>query len=397
MAQVCLPSCARSTAARARSAASAPRIWTHLTLLAVLLASLLAPAQAAQAEPQLSLPTPPGQRWKVIQGYGCGTHSGAEDQFALDLVNMDGATMGAPVRAAADGAVWVWVPHSGTLILSHGGGFYTQYTHLKSAASTKVGTPIKRGELVGWAGDRATRGLPHLHFMAFRGKGVAASGRHSVPLSFAEGYDLPSVGGCNQHAGQVLKAGGKVEQGLPGISFSTSAEVGRWYNADQQITVAGSGITGGYSLSWEGEPAGQTPASAGAASVAVSLAQRGEGLHTLYVRGWDASGQQTLATYGPFGLDLTAPLVSSAPVTLTLEAGEHADLSWPAAEDRASGVAGYRVYIGADPSGTSPWFVTVPQVKTEALAPGTYLLRVQPLDYAGNTGAWTTVSTLQVE
>ena len=98
---------------------------------------------------------------------------------------------------------------------------------------------------MGWAGDRATRGLPHLHFMAFRGKGVAASGRRSVPLSFAEGYDLPNLGGCNQHAGQVLKAGGKVEQSLPGISFSTSAEVGRWYNSDQQITVAGSGITGG--------------------------------------------------------------------------------------------------------------------------------------------------------
>ncbi len=415
MAVPCLPSRARQTATRARSAASLLRTLPHLTLLAVLFATLFPSAAPVRAEPQLSLPTPPGQRWKIIQGYSCGTHTGGEDHFALDLVNMEGATTGAPMRAAADGAIWVWVPRSGTLILSHGDGFYTQYTHLQNAASTRVGQQVKRGEVIGWAGDRATRGLPHLHFAAFYGKGVAASGRRSVPLSFAEGYTLPNIGGCNQHGGTVVVAGGEPEPAdPPGIRFESQAEVGRWYNSDQAISFSGGGIAGGYSISWEGDPEGAPAARPDGEEVTVQLAPRGEGLHTLYVRGRDAAGSETLATFGPFGYDLTPPAVVTAPITdtnqtqpaaapdaaptpleLKVTAGKAADLSWTPAYDRASGVAGYRVYIGTDPAGTSSWFVPAPQVTTEPLAPGSYSLRIQPLDYAGNSGQWATVATVE--
>ncbi|GAB4202058.1 MAG: peptidoglycan DD-metalloendopeptidase family protein [Roseiflexaceae bacterium] len=412
MAVPCLPSRARQTATRARSAAFRLRFLPHLTLLAVLLATLLPSTAPVRAEPQLSLPTPPGQRWKIIQGYGCGTHTGGEDHFALDLVNMDGATTGAPVRAAADGAIWVWVPRSGTLILSHGDGFYTQYTHLQNTASARIGQQVKRGELIGWAGDRATRGLPHLHFAAFYGKGVAASGRRSVPLSFAEGYTLPNIGGCNQHGGTIMVAGGKPEQtDPPGIRFESQAEVGRWYNSDQAISFSGAGIGGGYRFDWDNDPEDAPLVRPEGGKVTVQLAARGEGLHTLYVRGRDMAGNETLSTFGPFGYDLTPPAVLAAPITdttqiqsapdaappiqeLKVSAGKAADLSWTPAYDRASGVAGYRVYVGTDPAGTSAWFVPAPQVTTEPLAPGSYSLRVQPLDYAGNSGQWTTVATV---
>lgn len=412
MAVPCLPSRARQTAPRARSTASLLRTLPHLTLLAVLLAALFPSAAPVRAEPQLSLPTPPGQRWKIIQGYGCGTHTGAEDHFALDLVNMDGATTGAPVRAAADGAIWVWVPRSGTLILSHGGGFYTQYTHLQNTASARIGQQVQRGELIGWAGDRATRGLPHLHFAAFYGKGVAAAGRRSVPLSFAEGYRLPNIGGCNQHGGTIMVAGGTPEPTEPpGIRFESQAEVGRWYNTDQTISFSGAGIAGGYSIGWDDDPEDTPPTQPTGEHVTVQLAPRGEGLHTLYVRGRDAAGTEILSTFGPFGYDLTPPAVLAEPISDTVQietthdtaatpqelrvaAGTPADLHWTPAYDRASGVAGYRVYVGIDPAGTSAWFVPVPQVTTEPLAPGSYSLRIQPLDYAGNSGQWTTVATV---
>ena len=37
-----------------------------------------------------------------------------------------------------------------------------------------------------------------------------------------------------------------------------------------------------------------------------------------------------------------------------------------------------------------------PQVEAPALAVGQYLLRIQPLDYAGNAGAWATVGGISV-
>ena len=68
-----------------------------------------------------------------------------------------------------------------------------------------------------------------------------------------------------------------------------------------------------------------------------------------------------------------------------------------AAHDAASGVAGYRVYLGPAEDGTSDWYVQVPQIDTPELAAGTYYLRVQPIDYAGNVGTWTTLGTVDAE
>src|SRR5690349_12873359 len=74
-------------------------ILSGLLRALTLLALFILPAAPAHAAPQLSLPTPPGETWKVIQGYGCGTH-GAWDRYSLDMTNADGRTYGAPVRAA---------------------------------------------------------------------------------------------------------------------------------------------------------------------------------------------------------------------------------------------------------------------------------------------------------
>src|SRR5262249_30805503 len=154
--------------------------------------------------------TPPGETWKVIQGYGCGTHNGW-DRYSLDMANSNGRTYGAPVRAAADGRIWSWTSKSGTLILDHGAGFYTMYTHMSSVVTTAGDYSVARGTVIGAVGDRGAPGTPHLHFTAFTGHGIAASDRKSVPLSFAEGYDLPELGGCNQHGGQKLTAGGQAD------------------------------------------------------------------------------------------------------------------------------------------------------------------------------------------
>ncbi len=64
--------------------------------------------------------------------------------------------------------------------------------------------------------------------------------------------------------------------------------------------------------------------------------------------------------------------------------------------DTQQGVAGYRVYIGADPEGSDEWFTAEPAVKTAPLAPGRYLVRVQTIDKAGNTSPWATIGAVVV-
>ncbi len=360
-----------------------------LTLLCAAALALLAPPSPTYARPALGLPTPPGEAWKVIQGYGCGSHNGW-DRYSLDMVSADGKTFGAPARAAADGTLWSWTAKSGTLIVAHGDGFYTMYTHLDRAVTTRLDTAVKRGDVIGYVGDRAAHGLAHLHFTAFTGKGIAASGRQSVPLSFAEGYDLPDVGGCNQHGGERLVAGGQAASPA-GVRFSASAEPQRWYGADQRVEFALPAGARGFSQAWDQPPPADKPQFASGSAGYVQTSWAGEGLHTLYIRYWGAAGDSAVASFGPVGYDLTPPGVPAA-----LASGQSTTLQWSPAADSASGVAGYRVYLGNDPNGVAETFTAAPALALPDLPAGSYLLRVQALDYAGNAGAWATLGPVEV-
>jgi hypothetical protein len=353
------------------------------------------PAAPARAAPQIWLPTPDGETWKVLQGYGCGSHN-RWDRYSLDLVNADGRTRGAPVRAAADGRIWSWTGKSGTLILDHGGGFYTMYSHMESVVTAERDLFVARGTVIGTVGARAAHGTPHLHFPAFTGEGSAASRRRSTPLSFGEGYDLPDIGGCSQHGGMTLVAGARAGALIAGVRFSSEAQPDRWYNVDRQVAFRLPAGARGFSQAWDREPGGEAPEFANADAGYLQIAQAGEGLHTVQVRFWDAGGQPIVAAYGPIGYDVTPPQNAPAGAAIALAAGAPATIQWDAATDNGSGVAGYRIYIGSDPNGASDWFTPAPQVEAPTLAPGEYLLRVQPLDYAGNVGAWSTVGKIAV-
>jgi murein DD-endopeptidase MepM/ murein hydrolase activator NlpD len=158
------------------------------------------------AAPLLWLPTPPGQEWRIIQGYGCGTHDDW-DTYSIDLAAARGSSAGAVVYAAASGTVLAWVPSSGTLILHHGGDLYTMYTHMSHTVVPRQGQPVVRGDPIGLVGDRGAPGNPHLHFTAFRASGPWGKGeRRSIPLRFVDGFDLPALGGCDQHNSRLLTA-----------------------------------------------------------------------------------------------------------------------------------------------------------------------------------------------
>lgn len=360
-------------------------------LIAVMLTFVTRPWPVAAA-PTLVLPTPPGEPWRIIQGYACGTHNGW-DRYSLDVAQVNGPTYNAPIRAAAAGTLWHWEARSGTIILFHGDNFFTMYTHLSRPVTTERGYAFAVGDVLGYAGDRGSPGIPHLHFTAYTAGANGWSGRQSVPLRFAEGYDLPEIGGCNQHGGTILTAMSLQD---PQVTFSSVALPTGWYNVDHQIDFSVTWGGGGLSQAWDSEPPADGPMFPGAYDGYARLSDMGEGWHTLYVRAWGPDGRQTLARYGPVGYDVSPPVLHVTPSSSTLPANQSVILTWPAAIDPLSGVAGYRLYLGPDPDGESEWFEVEPRVAIPPLAPGTYVLRVKPIDNAGNVGAWQTVQTVVV-
>jgi hypothetical protein len=180
----------------------------------------------------------------VIQGYNCGTHTSYDDN-AFDLVNTNGRTRGAPVRAAADGTFWWWGARGGTVILAHGQGYYTMYSHLESHIAFAKGDFVARGTVIGTVGSAGTSAAnPHLHFEMFHGEGRAASNRYGVPLAFTEGYDFPDHNICNEYMGQRITASpvDTVAPSTPTLHGVGSGPhpVVRWTGA----TDAGSGLKG---------------------------------------------------------------------------------------------------------------------------------------------------------
>jgi septal ring factor EnvC (AmiA/AmiB activator) len=83
-----------------------------------------------------------------------------------------GAAEGTPVRAVAPGAVALVGPlgtYLTTVILDHGGGFYTVYATLNDATAAK-GDRVVSGQVIGHVGGGSTDQGPHLHF-EIRGPG----------------------------------------------------------------------------------------------------------------------------------------------------------------------------------------------------------------------------------
>ena len=87
--------------------------------------------------------------------------------------------MGADVLAVDDGEVIFSGVNGGygnTIILSHGGGISTQYSHL-SKLLVPEGKKVLKGEKIGLVGSTGISTGPHLHF------GVIKDGQVVQPLN----------------------------------------------------------------------------------------------------------------------------------------------------------------------------------------------------------------------
>ena len=76
------------------------------------------------------------------------------------------APVGTPVKAVAAGTarlVGQFGTYGLTIVVEHGNGYYSVYSHLETA-EVKLGTPVTRGSVIGTVGGKNSDYGPHLHF-----------------------------------------------------------------------------------------------------------------------------------------------------------------------------------------------------------------------------------------
>jgi murein hydrolase activator len=76
------------------------------------------------------------------------------------------AAVGTPVKAVEAGKVRLvgqFGTYGLTIVLEHGNGYYSVYSHLQSAA-VKLGTTVTKGDVIGGVGGENSDYGPHLHF-----------------------------------------------------------------------------------------------------------------------------------------------------------------------------------------------------------------------------------------
>ena len=83
--------------------------------------------------------------------------------------------VGTPVRAVSAGTVSLAGPlglYLTSVLIDHGGGYYTFYGYLADAVVT-TGDRVTRGQVIGHVGGESSDQGPHLHF-EIRGQGGIA-------------------------------------------------------------------------------------------------------------------------------------------------------------------------------------------------------------------------------
>ena len=119
----------------------------------------------------------------ITSGYGTREHPIQGITKFHTGIDIGNAGFGAPVIAAADGIVTLASYYGGygnCVMINHGNGVSTLYGHGQKIL-TKVGTVVKKGDLIMEVGSTGQSTGPHLHFE------VRINGQHTSPIPYLQG------------------------------------------------------------------------------------------------------------------------------------------------------------------------------------------------------------------
>lgn len=137
--------------------------------------------------------SPVGHAPGVISGFGADRPDGRKHKGA----DVSGSKL-TPVYAVSDGVVSFFGGECCSLAVRHADGWTSYYIHLNNdslwaddgagwgiAPDLTIGTPVKRGQLLGWIGDsgNAESTVPHLHFELRMPDGTAVDAVPSLQAS----------------------------------------------------------------------------------------------------------------------------------------------------------------------------------------------------------------------
>jgi murein DD-endopeptidase MepM/ murein hydrolase activator NlpD len=129
-----------------------------------------------------------------------------------------------------------------------------------------------------------------------------------------------------------------------------------------------------------------------------------DGTYYWHVRAGDGDLASNWSETRSFGVDTTSPTnPTAADSSCDAQNGvwqntcDDPNFTWSGATDATSGVAGYQVYWGADPNGTTTFWTTSPGHNPPAVSTGTYYLRVRTKDRVGNWSNWKTLYTFRYD
>jgi murein DD-endopeptidase MepM/ murein hydrolase activator NlpD len=106
----------------------------------------------------MQLPFPPMEWWNVGVGWDTGTHTGAA-KYCWDFNKAEGPSAGAPLHAAAAGAVVQIEPdhpndHGAWIYVEHAPGENFVYLHIQRGSwNVAVGDKVQMGQRIAAVGD----------------------------------------------------------------------------------------------------------------------------------------------------------------------------------------------------------------------------------------------------
>lgn len=134
-------------------------------------ASWIAPAEGTTAiQPQVKGSVPslyPVEMQYARKSSGFGSRGAPVKGASTNHKGVDlAAPIGTPIYVTGDGVVTRagWANGYGKVVyVDHGNGIETRYAHM-SGFATEAGTPVRKGDLIGYVGSTGRSSGPHLHY-----------------------------------------------------------------------------------------------------------------------------------------------------------------------------------------------------------------------------------------